>query len=392
MSVAIPTEPINIRNLVVACSAITVFGLSFGMTYPLLSLLLEARGFSTKMIGINSAMMPLGILLFSPAIPFLSQKLGARNLAVTAAVLASGFTLLYKVFDTIEAWFVIRLLQGMAISTLFVLSETWIVRFAGDRHRGKVIAVYGAVLSLSFGSGPALVGWMGIQGWAPFVIGAMIILGGVIPLFWLEEEAVQSTETSKASSIFKFARRAPILLGCVFVFAILDAATLSLLPVYGLRAGLNLTTAALLLTALVIGNTVLQFPVGWLADKFAHRLILAGCAFVTAIALFILPFVMATIWMWPVVVLAGAAGYGVYTVALTSLGSRFQGVDLINGTAAFAVMWGTGAIVGSLSGGWSMAVFGKHGLPWHLAATYLLLVLGLMFRRFYLHRSRASDE
>ena len=48
-------QPANIRNVVAACAAITVFGFTFGMTFPLLSLILESRGVSSDMIGINSA-------------------------------------------------------------------------------------------------------------------------------------------------------------------------------------------------------------------------------------------------------------------------------------------------------------------------------------------------
>ena len=69
------------RNLVAACSAIGVFGLAFGMSAPLLSLLLEQRGVSAELIGLNSAMMPLGILLFAPIIPFLSCLLYTSDAA-----------------------------------------------------------------------------------------------------------------------------------------------------------------------------------------------------------------------------------------------------------------------------------------------------------------------
>ncbi|MCP4236072.1 MAG: MFS transporter, partial [Aestuariibacter sp.] len=118
------TTSANRRTLVAACAAITVFGFAFGMTYPLLSLILESRGVPSDMIGINSAMMPLGILLFSSVIPVATKRFGARNVAICAA-LASGFIMLgYKVFDNLAAWFLIRLLQGMSISTLFVLSES----------------------------------------------------------------------------------------------------------------------------------------------------------------------------------------------------------------------------------------------------------------------------
>ena len=378
----------NLRNLIAACAAICVFGLAFGMTYPLLSLILESRGVSVRMIGINSAMMPIGILLFSPVIPIVARKFGSRNVAIAAALATSILLVSYKVFDTLESWFILRILQGMSVSTLFVLSEMWIIKFAGSAHRGKIVAIYSSVLSASFGAGPAIISWIGIQGWAPFVIGGIVVLLGVLPLCLLREGKLTTGEKSGKTGIIDFAPMAPMLLACVFVFAILDAATLSLLPVYGIQSGLTVTASALLLTALVAGNTVLQFPVGWLADKFPHRQVLAGCALVTSLMLLILPTVMVTPLMWPVVILAGAAGSGVYTVSLTSLGDRFEGVDLINGSASFALMWGIGALSGSVSGGLAMEEFGHHGLPLHLAVVYLILATGLVWRGIYLVKRR----
>ena len=374
----------NTRNLIAACAAITVFGLAFGMTYPLLSLILEGRGVSTGMIGINSAMMPMGILLFSSIIPVAAKRFGSRNLAVAAALATSLFILAYKVFDSLEAWFVIRLLQGMSISTLFVLSEAWIVGFAGSENRGKIVAIYASALSASFGAGPAIVGWIGIEGWQPFIIGSLVILVGVIPLTLVREAHTEQPEEKHTSGLFEFVPKAPMLLSAVGAFAIFDAATLSLLPVYGVHTGLSVATSAAALSALIIGNVVLQFPLGWLADKYPHRLVLAGCASATVLGLLLLPAVMGTIWMWPTLVTVGATGYGVYTVSLTSLGDRFSGPELVNGSAAFAVMWGAGALFGSISGGWSMSVLGAHGLPLYLALVYLLLVLGLIVRGRYL--------
>jgi hypothetical protein len=43
-------------------------------------------------------------------------------------------------------------------------------------------------------------------------------------------------------------------------------------------------------------------------------------------------------------------------------------------------MWGVGALIGSVSGGWSMTVFGADGLPVPLALVYLVLALILIFR------------
>lgn len=381
------TTPANQRTLVAACAAITVFGFAFGMTYPLLSLILESRGVSSDMIGINSAMMPLGILLFSAVIPVAAKRFGARNVAIAAAIV-SGFVILsYKVFDSLSAWFLIRLIQGMSLSTLFVLSEAWIVGSAGDHNRGKIVAIYSSVLSGSFAAGPLLISFIGIDGWLPFALGAAVVFLGAIPFIFIREETTSAPEETVPSGIFHFAPKAPVLLAAVGIFAIFDAATLSLFPVYGLKNGLDLATSANILTALIIGNVLLQFPIGWLCDKYSHHWVLTGCALVASVLLLFIPFVIDSSLKWPLLIFVGTAGYGVYTVSLASLGDRFKGAELVNGSAAFAIVWGLGALFGSVSGGWAMAGFGPHGLPVSLSLVYFSLVVALIWRK----RSGARD-
>jgi MFS family permease len=372
------------RTLVAACAAITVFGFAFGMTYPLLSLILESRGVASDMIGINSAMMPLGILLISPAIPSATRRFGGRNVAITAAVVTAFAILAYKAFDTLAAWFVIRLVQGMTISVLFVLSEAWITESAGDANRGKVVAIYASVLSASFGAGPLLISFIGIDGWTPFVLGAIVIVFGIIPFTLIRDNPQADPDESTPSGFFEFAPKAPMLLAAVGIFSIFDAATLSLFPVYGIYNGLDLATSANLLTALILGNMLLQLPIGWLADRVEHRWVLAGCALTASVCLLMVPALIHSPLKWPLLVVAGTAGYGVYTVSLASLGNRFSGIELVNGASAFALVWGFGALFGSISGGWVMLGFGPHGLPVALALTYLLLAIGVSRRQLKL--------
>lgn len=380
----------NTRNLVAACAAISVFGFAFGMTYPLLSLILESRGVSTDMIGINSAMLPIGILLIAPVIPVLASRFGARKVAIIAALATALAILSYKVFDVLSAWFLIRLLQGMTIATLFVLSEAWIVGSAGDQNRGKIVAIYSSVLSASFGAGPLLISIIGIEGWMPFLLGAAVVTLGATAFLFIREDAQHEPEETRPSGTLNFARKAPMLLAAVGAFAIFDAASLSLFPVYGRQNGLDLATSANILTALILGNVLLQFPIGWLCDRFPSRYIMATCALVTTFMLLLLPLVIGTTVQWPVLVLMGTTGYGVYTVSLVALGERFRGSELIEGSASFAVVWGFGALLGSVSGGLSMLASASHGLPFSLALVYLLLAAGVAWRQFT-HRTGARS-
>lgn len=380
MAIPIP-DVVRRRNLYAACAAVVVFGFALGLTYPLLSLLLESRGVSESMIGLNAAMAPIGIVAFSVFIPVLARRWGTRNVAMTAAFLTACVLLSYKVFPSIEAWFALRLVQGMVVSTLFVLSESWIVKFADPANRGKVVAIYGAALSASFGAGPLMISIIGIEGWLPFVLGAGVLIAALAPMSMVREERLEAEPTAGWGDIIAFAPKAPVLLAAVFFFAVFDAATLSLLPVYGVRLGFDVTTAANMLTALIVGNVVLQLPIGWLADRYDRRTVLAMLGAVAMAGLAALPLAVGSFWQWPVLVVAGAAGYGVYTVALAILGDRFSGHELIAGSASFATFWGAGALMGSLIGGAAMQAFGPQGLPLSLAVCFGVFLAGMWVRR-----------
>lgn len=368
------------RNLVAACAAIVVFGFAMGEMFPLLSLLLERRGFGDDVIGLNAAMSPLGILIFSGFIPLAARRYGSRAVTLAAAIATAFIFLCYKLMPALETWFVLRFVQGITVSTLFVLSEAWVVKYADDGSRGRVVAIYASALSASFGLGPFIIGVIGIDGWQPFIIGIVVLIAAMVPLAMVREPPQPEEPEGAASSLRTFAPKAPMLLAAVGTFAIFDAATLGLLPVYGVRLGLDVKTASYGLSVLIMGNIILQFPIGWLADRFDKRAVMTGLAFANALLLLALPLAMGSVAMWPLLFIIGSCGYGIYTVALAALGERFSGHELVQGSAAFATMWGSGALIGSTLGGGMMAWFGPHGLPLLLATMMSLFAAGTAVR------------
>jgi MFS family permease len=367
-------------NLLAAIAAITVFGFTFGLMFPLLSLIMESQGVPSHIIGYNAAMHPVGIMLSVFVIPTVVRRFGAKRAVIGSALLTAAVILCYPFFPIFWWWFVLRILQGFLVSILFAISEAWIVRFSAGPWRTRILAIYTSVLALSFGGGPAIITFTGIEGALPFLIGAMVLLLATIPIFFVKDEAIDS-EDETPLSVLAFSRKAPILLFAVMMFAILDAANLSFLPVYAVKKGFDQELAALALTAFVIGNTVLQFPIGWLADHVPKRAVMVGCAVLAGSASLLVPFAFGTILLWPVLTVMGATAAGIYTVALAELGERFSGHELVTGTASFSTMWGFGALAGSLTAGWSIAAFGPDGLPFSMAAVFLVFILSIAATR-----------
>jgi MFS family permease len=364
-------------NLVAAIAAISVFGLALGLMFPLLSLILEQRGVGADLIGYNSAMSPLGIVIAGFLIPAIVRRFGVKPVVLGAAAAAAAIVLAYRAFPDLASWFALRLAQGMCVAVLFSLSESWVVHFAEGRYRGRIVAVYNSVLALTFASGPAIIAQTGIEGWTPFLIGAAVLVAAMVPMALVRVGS--DGEMSRPASFSTFAPKAPVLLAAVGVFAIFDAATLGFLPVYAVRKGLDLATAATTLTALIAGNIVLQYPIGWLADQIPRRAVMAACGALTAALALLLPWTMGSWWMWPVLIVMGATGYSVYSMALATLGDRFKGSELA-GTSAFATMWGAGALLGALMAGWAIEAFGPDGFAYALAATFVVFLAVMTLR------------
>jgi MFS family permease len=386
---AVAAERHRWHTLLAAVASVTVFGFALGEMFPLLSLIMEKAGMSPAMIGFNTAMQPIGILLAGLIVPPLTRAYGAKRVLLFAAALAAVIVLLYPLVPIVWGWFFLRILQGIAVSTLFSISEAWIVQSADGEYRTRVIALYTSILAASFGLGPALIAVTGIEGFMPFGIGAAVLLAATLPVFSVPESAPAHGEADgPPSSMWGLFERAPVLLLSVVVFALFDAACLGFLPVYALRKGFTQETAALTLTILVLGNVALQFPIGWLGDLLPKRAVMTGCVAVTAIFTALLPWVIGTPLLWIVLIIVGSSSSGIYTMALSEVGERFTGPDLVTGTAAIASMWGVGALLGSLLTGWAMQTFGPDGFPFS-AAIVMAAFVGVIFWRESWKRSHS---
>jgi MFS family permease len=188
-------------------------------------------------------------------------------------------------------------------------------------------------------------------------------------------------EGPPADNVVVYIFRVPTIMGAILLIAMIDFAIIGLLPVYALKIDLTSTDAALMLTAVAGGNVVLQYPIGWLADRINRYSVLLLCAFAAMLGSLALPFAAASPWLlWPLLVFWGGIVYGIYTVSLVLLGERYQGSELVAANATSALVWGVGGIAGPTLGGWAMDLVGPHGLPVTLAAGCAIFIVFVLRR------------
>jgi MFS family permease len=354
-------------------ATVSVFAISQGLSYPLLSFILQREGVSPALIGASAAMTPLGFIISSPLIPWMSRKFGAGRLAVGCAGAAALVLALIALVHDVWWWFPLRFLLGFAANPLYVVSETWMIAIAPPEKRGRLMGVYTSIVSAGFALGPLTLAIVGTEGWPPFLVGIIAFLICGLILLAILPRLPAMTDEEHATSVAGFARLAPLLLLAVFVAAAFEQSLLALISVYGEAYGSPESRIASLLTVFIAGNIALQIPFGALAERIGWQATMLLCTVTALTGCMLLPPLFDTLLIWPVAFIWGAVAFCIYTMALVGLGERFSGSMLITGNAAFALFWGIGGIAGPPLTGALIDVVGAQGLP--LASGLLCAVL-----------------
>ena len=362
-------------------ATVTVFAVAQGLTYPLLSFILERQGTASSLIGVSAAMTPLGFILSAPFIPALSRRLGGARLAIACSMLAALALVAIACTRDALVWMPLRFLLGFFANPLYVVSETWLISITPASRRGRIMGLYSSIVSAGFALGPLSLRLVGTEGWPPFLIGiAAFVLCGLVVLA-VSRRLPDIPEDGSASSVGGFLAQAPLLLFAVFTAAAFEQILLSLFAVYGAAFDSAEERIASLITCFIAGNAILQILLGRIAEQWGATRTMLFCVLACLTSCLLLPLTF-DIWLiWPLIFIWGGVSFGIYTLSLIQLGERFTGQALIAGNAAFAFAWGIGGIVGSPAAGLAMQAVGHHGLPFSLGLLSFVLALLLVVRR-----------
>lgn len=368
-------ESIHWRSLIAAVAAISAVGIAIGLGLPLLSIIMEKRGISSTLIGLNSAMAGIAAMAVAPFTTRLSHKFGTVPVMVISIVLAAASALGFYYIENFWMWFPLRVVFHGSITVLFILSEFWINAAAPPARRGLVLGIYATVLSLGFATGPLLFSILGSDGVLPFAVGASVILLAAIPILFARRESPDIDEKPELH-FMRYVFLVPTATAAVFIFGAVEAGGLSLFPIYATRSGFLESEAALLLTVMGIGNVIFQIPLGMLSDRMRdRRTLLTIMAVIGVIGALALPMLVERPLLMGIVLLFwGGCVSGLYTVGLSHLGARLNGADLAAANAAFVFCYAVGTVAGPQAIGASMDVTGNNGFAWSIVFFFGLYV------------------
>jgi MFS family permease len=380
----------SLRAQIAPIAAITLFGTSLSMSYPIFGLVLERMGASGAMIGLNTMAAAVSMVIGAPVMPMILRRFGIGPLMTGAAILLAVMMLAIPLYQGFWYWTAIRLIYGFAGIVLFFTSEYWIVATAPEMSRGRIIAIYALCVSGGFALGPLILSLTGLDGFLPFAVAAGVVLVGLGPILWGLSTAPKTDEEEAPPSPFAALGvfvTDPGVVFAVVLFGTIEFGAMALIAVWGVRSGLGEVDAAILLSSVAFGAMLLQMPLGWAADRFDRRQLLAVIAAGSAAAPMALMAVGASYWLMIICAMFwGAISVGLYSVALTEIGARYKGGKLAVANAAIMLGYGIGALVSPVVFGFAMDAIPPDGLliaSAGMALVYLILMLWRIIRARY---------
>ncbi|MBB5044581.1 MFS transporter [Shinella fusca] len=359
----------------------TAFSVAQGLTYPLVSLTLEARGYSSSMIGVNAIAYAAGMGASTLLIGGLTARWRADRLIIASLAICSLCLATFAASASFTVWSLARSLLGFFASVIFMLGEAWLNAACPDRLRGRVSGLYGMGICAGFAAGPLAIPLFGSAGGLGFALTAVYLAIVAFATGMLMFSTKTVPEPSSTADVFRFFKAAPLLVGMVFVFGFADIAAISAMPVYFVKMGYSEAFAAVSVTVLALPTALAQPFIGVLLDRLPRERVALAAVGTAAASYLVLPMLTSEIAILVVFAVMGAAVFSLYTCALTMLGERYNGAMLVAGSAAFALVYAAGSATGSGLTGAIMEAGGPTAGPLSVGLGLAVFTAALVFSR-----------
>lgn len=272
--------PLNLIPLLVAAGILLAGN---GLQGTLITLRGTAEGFSPLDIGLIGAGYSTGFLLACIYAPRLLQSVGhIRTFAALAALSAVCSLLMVMAIDN-WLWVAFRFIMGFCFSGLFTTIESWINSKAEKQNRARVLSFYRIIDLVAVTSSQFLIPAFGVMSFAIFSVAAMLYCLSLVPI------SLSDKSKPKPPENFKFDLKAiwsisPLACFGCFTIGLTNSAFRMVGPLYAQDVGFDETGIALFMSIGIAGGILLQYPLGWLSDRYNRRLslMIATCGAIAA--------------------------------------------------------------------------------------------------------------
>lgn len=344
-----------------------------GIQGTLLGIRGKLEGFSAVNMSYVMSAYYAGFLFGSRLTPDMIRSVGHVRVFAALGSLISAALVFYPVMPDWMVWVGLRVVVGFSFAGVYITAESWLNASSTNETRGQALSAYMIMQMLGIIAAQAVVNLRDPGAFDLFAISSILVSLAFTPIL-LAATPAPAFDRITPLPISRLFRTSP--LGCVGIFLIggVFSAQFGMAAVWGSEVGLSVRNISAFIASIYFGGLVLQYPIGWLSDRYDRRtiiLILAAAGVATMVLAAVLP------WTLPILMMIGFLSGGitnpVYSLLVAYVNDYLDGSEMAGASAGLMFINGLGAIGGPLITGWFMHYFGATGYFIFMLVLFALL-------------------
>tara|TARA_R110002167_G_scaffold212248_1_gene416865 strand:- start:2897 stop:4744 length:1848 start_codon:yes stop_codon:yes gene_type:complete len=370
-----------LASLLVSCF---IMMLGNGLINILLPVRMGLEAMDTDTIGLILSLYFVGMLVGGIYARHLISRAGHIRMFAGCLALAAVSILICSLYTGAMLWGAMRILIGFCNACAYTAMESWLSECSTKKNRGQVLAFYQVVVLGALFCGQFLINLASPQGTVLFVLSGILLCASIIPIVLSRNSGplVEEVELMSLVALFKIS---PLGVVSCFISGLIYSAAFNMLPLFASNFGIIDFQLSLYMGAAIMGAFVLQFPIGYLSDRFDRRTILLIILIISALAGFSVSVLAAQGWFWPMSVATGIT-CGIiactYPLSISESFDKLRQSEMVAAMGCLILAFAIGGIIGPYSTAIIMKLFGNSALFWFLGVIQLLLGGFVTYRMF----------
>jgi len=347
-----------------------------GLQSTLIALRGAREGFSPATIGFMGTAYFVGFLIGCLTITRMMKAVGyVRSFATLAAIASAGTLILILFIDPI-VWSAVRLMSGFAFAGLFTVMEAWINSTVTNQNRARTLAIYRVIDIGSVTGAQFIIPVVGVDGFAIFAIMSIMLTLSLVPVSLGDRSSPRVPDEVKLDIRRAWAISPLAAIGCVGV-GVTNSAFRALSPVYAEQLGMSVTDIVTFITCGIIGGALIQYPLGYLSDRWDRRSVILGATIAAMFAALALVYLAGAdpLRNFVLVFIFGSCAMPMYSLCAAHANDRAGPGEFVMINAALMLFYSFGAVAGPIAAATMMQQFGPVALFQFSAAVYFVLAI-----------------
>jgi MFS family permease len=345
--------------------------LAHGYQGSLLGVRAVKEEFSLTATGFMLSGYYVGYFIGARTITNFVSRVGHIRVFAAFASIASIVVLMHSIFVNPLTWFILRVVTGVSMVSIYTIAESWLNDRSSNKNRGSILSIYMIVLYGSMAIGMFFLNFSSPINFQPFILISLFMSLALIPILLTKKKAPTFKKIT-GMSLSELYKVSPLgMVGSLF-YGTAQSALFSLLAVYAASMNFSILEISIVTFLVAISGALSQWPIGKFSDTFDRRRVIIYTTFAAAFFALCAIFASGSMfydgmlgsskkWFYIFIVLFAFASLPMFAIIFAHTNDYIPKEKFVAAGAGLQFAFGLGAISGPFLCSMLMNVIGPNG-------------------------------